>query len=115
MHLSGHVIGHILCFIPMLWLGYAGMPRRIQDYPYGYSGWHSVASFGHTLVLLGLMGLLLVVSHAIYFKRPLMARHGGLPFIVSRNAFIVLDKHYVVRAFFGRQLIGVRVVRDHLA
>ena len=38
LHLSGHVIGHIICFMPMMWAGYAGMPRRIQDYPYAYAG-----------------------------------------------------------------------------
>ena len=38
MHLGWHLVGHLTCFVPMLWLGYAGMPRRIQDYPQGYTG-----------------------------------------------------------------------------
>lgn len=107
-------MGHILCFIPMLWLGYAGMPRRVQDYPYGYSGWHSVASLGHTLVLMGLVSFVLALGHAAYFKRPLLARHLGAPFIVARSLFLVLDRQYGSRAYFGRQLIGVRVIRDYL-
>src|SRR3569623_1713222 len=32
-HLVCHSVGHMLTFMPMLCLGYAGMPRRIQDYP----------------------------------------------------------------------------------
>lgn len=114
LHLFLHVIGHICCFVPMLWLGYAGMPRRVHDYPYGYCGWQSTASFGHTLVLIGLVSFLSVIVHAIYFKRPLLARHLGAPFITARCLFLVLDKHYVVNANFGRQLIGVRVIRDYL-
>jgi len=33
LHTFFHLVGHLLTFVPMLWLGYAGMPRRIQDYP----------------------------------------------------------------------------------
>lgn len=114
IHLMCHVLGHICCFIPMLWLGYAGMPRRVHDYPYGYSGWHSVSSFGHTLVLLGLFSFLFVITHAIYFKRPLMARHFGAPFIASRCLYLLIDKHNVIKAYFGRQLIGIKVIRNYL-
>jgi heme/copper-type cytochrome/quinol oxidase subunit 1 len=37
----------------MFWLGYAGMPRRVLDYPASMGGWHSVISAGHLLSVAG--------------------------------------------------------------
>lgn len=114
MHLGWHLVGHLTCFVPMLWLGYAGMPRRIQDYPQGYTGWHSVASLGHTFVLLGLVFFLLLVGHAFYFKRPAGGRHSGMPFVVTRLAFVTLDRSYAAKAMRQCQVIGARDVREYL-
>ena len=45
----------------MFWLGYAGMPRRVLDYPASMGGWHSVISAGHMLSVAGLMAFFIMI------------------------------------------------------
>ncbi len=111
LHLFMHVVGHLMCFVPLMWAGYAGMPRRIQDYPYGYTGWHSLASIGHTVVLFGVLNFCLVIAHAAYFKRPLMPRCQGFPFLPTRASFLIADKYFANLATKTSQPIGVASIR----
>ena len=65
LHYSYYLVGQLMTIIPMFWLGYAGMPRRVLDYPASFGGWHSVISAGHMLNVAGLMAFFIMIFDSL--------------------------------------------------
>src|SRR5438105_3273405 len=62
-------IGVTLAFFPMHFLGLAGMPRRIADYPDAFAGWNYVASLGAFTAGLGTVVFVVTMAEALFAKR----------------------------------------------
>ena len=62
-------IGVNVTFFPMHFLGLAGMPRRIADYPVAFAGWNFVASIGAFTAGFGTLIFLVVLAEAFARKR----------------------------------------------
>jgi cytochrome c oxidase subunit 1 len=62
-------IGVNIVFFPQHFLGLAGMPRRIADYPDAYAGWNYVSSAGAYISTLGLLVFLYGLAEAFIKKR----------------------------------------------
>lgn len=65
LHYVYYLLGQLMTVIPMFWLGYAGMPRRVLDYPASMGGWHSVISAGHMLSVAGLMAFFIMIFDSL--------------------------------------------------
>ena len=61
-------VGVNLTFFPMHFLGLAGMPRRIPDYPDAYIGWNQIASIGSWMSALGLLYFLFIIYLAFFSR-----------------------------------------------
>lgn len=85
----------------------SGMPRRINDYPTVFAGWHGFSSLGHGLVLLSLFFFAAVVIEAKYTAERLSPAERcvtGVPYVSNRLAAYLLvllqlrqstSKHYL--------------------
>lgn len=65
LHFVYYLLGQLFTVIPMFWLGYAGMPRRVLDYPSSFGGWHSVISGGHMLSVAGLIAFFIMIFDSL--------------------------------------------------
>jgi cytochrome c oxidase subunit 1 len=91
LHYGFYTTGQLLTLIPMLWLGYAGMPRRVLDYPGVFGGWHSLASSGHLLTALSLVFFLCMLLDSFIEGRAPASRTCGVGRLNTRLAFMAYE------------------------
>ncbi|HTQ33834.1 MAG TPA: cytochrome c oxidase subunit I [Stellaceae bacterium] len=70
-------IGVNLTFFPMHFLGLAGMPRRIADYPEAFAGWNHVASIGSYISAAATVWFVFVVFHTLFAGKKVGANYWG--------------------------------------
>jgi cytochrome c oxidase subunit 1 len=69
LHFWIFFIGVNLTFFPMHYLGVAGMPRRIPDYPDSFYVFNKIATWGSYVSVFSLVVFLFVLVDAFFFKK----------------------------------------------
>ncbi|MZR29234.1 cytochrome c oxidase subunit I [Sneathiella litorea] len=77
LHFWVTFIGVNMIFFPMHFLGLAGMPRRIPDYPDAFAGFNQIASYGSYVSAAGVLIFLITVAHAFIRKEQAAANPWG--------------------------------------
>src|SRR6476661_1876942 len=77
IHFWTTFIGVNLTFFPMHFLGLAGMPRRISDYPDAFAGWNMVASIGSFISYASTLFFVFIVLHTLLAGRRVGANYWG--------------------------------------
>ena len=108
LHCFYYLLGQLMTVIPMIWLGYSGMPRRVLDYPASLGGWHSVVSAGHLLSVAGLMAFFIMIFDSLRQARAVTRNTFGVSrfntrlnfyfYEVARNKYIQRKGLYIARA-----------------
>ncbi|MGH7034069.1 MAG: cbb3-type cytochrome c oxidase subunit I, partial [Stellaceae bacterium] len=77
IHFWTFFIGVNLTFFPMHFLGLAGMPRRISDYPEAFAGWNMVASIGSYISFASTLFFIFILFHTLLAGRRVGANPWG--------------------------------------
>jgi cytochrome c oxidase subunit I len=77
IHFWTTFIGVNLAFFPMHFLGLAGMPRRIADYPEAFAGWNMVSSIGAFISFASTLWFVFVAFHTLLAGRRAAANPWG--------------------------------------
>src|SRR3954465_6014308 len=70
-------VGVNLVFFPQHFLGLAGMPRRIADYPDAFAGWNFVSSIGAFISYASTLFFAFIVFHPFFAGRRVGANYWG--------------------------------------
>lgn len=103
LHYSYYLTGQIITVAPMFWLGYAGMPRRVLDYPASLGGWHSLISGGHLLSVAGIISFFFMIFDSLRQARAALRTTLGINRYNTRLSFYLFEisRLKVVKQKFG--------------
>ena len=91
LHLVYYLLGQLMTVIPMFWLGYSGMPRRVLDYPASMGGWHSIVSAGHLLSVAGMMAFFVMIFDSLRSGRAATRTSYGIARFNTRLNFYTFE------------------------
>ena len=100
-------IGVNLTFLPMHFLGLAGMPRRIPDYPDSYETWNRLASFGSMITTIGVLVFFYLIYSALTDKSNYHLFYSNATFNYNtvakkwENLFFIKYTQYIYEALFN--------------
>ena len=75
LHFWVMFIGVNITFMPQHFLGLAGMPRRIPDYPDAYAGWNIMSSLGSLISVIATIVFGVVVYDIMVEGRTVGSSH----------------------------------------
>ena len=84
-----------ITFMPQHFLGLAGMPRRIPDFPDGYITWNSLSSFGSTITTVGLIWLCIYLF--MFFKEKYYFYNLQILYLYFFKK--IYEKYFILRYF----------------
>jgi len=91
IHLGYFTLGQLMTVIPMFWLGYAGMPRRIIDYPAALGGWHAIVSGGHMITVASLISFFIMIFDSMRQGRAAVRTSFGVSRFNTRLNFYLYE------------------------
>lgn len=98
-HIIYYTIGQWATFIPMFWVAFSGLPRRLHDFPLMYLGWQSMSTVGHFVTMLGVFFFYATLFESTIEKKITVIIYNLLPRVYNEFSFIELKQiHRIVES-----------------
>ena len=68
-HIVYYSAGQWLAFLPLFWVSFSGLPRRLHDFPAVFMGWQSMSTVGHFITMIGVLAFYTTLFEAHLEKK----------------------------------------------
>ena len=89
VHIVYYSGGQWLTFIPLFWVSFSGLPRRLHDFPAVYMGWQSMATAGHFITLIGVSAFYVTLLDSHFERKVNLFLHTLLPRLNKRVIYYI--------------------------
>lgn len=89
IHIIYYSGGQWLTFIPLFWVSFSGLPRRLHDFPAVYMGWQSMATAGHFITLIGVSAFYVTLIDSHFERKLTLFIHTLVPRLNKRVLYYI--------------------------
>jgi len=87
-HIVYYTIGQWTTFIPMFWVAFSGLPRRLHDFPLMYMGWQSMSTVGHFTTMIGVFCFYTTLLESSFEKKLTTYIYNLVPRFYSNSSYL---------------------------
>ena len=91
-HIIYYTIGQWATFIPMFWVAFSGLPRRLHDFPLMYLGWQSMSTVGHFTSMIGVFCFYITLLESNFERKLVVLTHNLVPRMYNDYSYLYLKK-----------------------
>ena len=89
-HIIYYTLGQWATFLPLFWVAFSGLPRRLHDFPLMYLGWQSMATVGHFTSMIGVFCFYITLLESSFERKLITLTHNLVPRMYNDATYIYL-------------------------
>jgi len=113
-HIVYYTIGQWTTFIPMFWVAFSGLPRRVHDFPLMYLGWQSMSTVGHFTTMVGVFCFYTSLMESSFEKKITTYIYNLVPRMYSNSSYLLYKNVNTVININNKTLINKKKTRNYI-
>ncbi len=113
-HIVYYTIGQWTTFIPMFWVAFSGLPRRVHDFPLMYLGWQSMSTVGHFTTMVGVFCFYTSLMESSFEKKITTYIYNLIPRMYSNSSYLLYKNVNTITNINNKTLINKKKTRNYI-
>ena len=113
-HIVYYTIGQWTTFIPMFWVAFSGLPRRVHDFPLMYLGWQSMSTVGHFTTMIGVLCFYTSLMESSFEKKITSYVYNLIPRMYTNSSYLLYKNLNTIININNKTLINKKKTRNYI-